>query len=75
MNVPYPMWDFTSSGLTEVWPVEPPNSNRVGDIVREQNFGLIEIDWAARPVTVRVTICDVQGKPRLEQKLAVTDLA
>ncbi len=29
------VWDFTSSGLTEVWPVEPPDANRVGTIVRE----------------------------------------
>ena len=30
-NAPYPLWDFTSSGLTETWPVLPPNSRRVGE--------------------------------------------
>jgi alkaline phosphatase D len=38
-NTPYPLWDLTSSGLTEVWPVTPPNARRVGDILREPNFG------------------------------------
>jgi alkaline phosphatase D len=75
VNVPYPMWDFTSSGLTEVWPVEPPNSNRVGTIVREQNFGLIEIDWNAAPVAITVTVRDGMGQPRLEQRLTVAELA
>jgi alkaline phosphatase D len=35
VNVPYPLWDLTSSGLTEVWPVDVPNANRVGTHVRE----------------------------------------
>ncbi len=75
VNVPYPLWDFTASGLTEVWPVEPPNSNRVGDIVREQNFGLIEIDWDAKPIRISISIRDVQGVAKLSRTLQLTDLA
>ncbi|MFG0307494.1 MAG: alkaline phosphatase D family protein [Phycisphaerales bacterium JB040] len=46
-EVPYPMWDFTSSGMTEdgVREVVDPNSYRVGPVHRRTNFGLIEIDW------------------------------
>jgi len=46
-EVAYPMWDFTSSGMTEegVREVGDPNSYRVGPVHRRTNFGLIEIDW------------------------------
>jgi alkaline phosphatase D len=44
-NVPYPLWDLTSSGLTEVWPATPPNARRTQPILRARNFGMVEIDW------------------------------
>jgi len=75
-NAPYPLWDLTSSGLTEVWSVTPPNSRRVGEILREQNFGLIEIDWAAAGgPRITMQARDVRGEVRLEQRLSATDLA
>lgn len=46
-RAPYPMWDFTSSGLNErPRPVGDPNSFRVGPVLRETNFGIINIEWA-----------------------------
>lgn len=75
-NAPYPLWDLTSSGLTEVWPVSPPNSRRVGAILREQNFGWIEINWSAAPAPqVTLQARDVRGEVRLEQRLSAAELA
>lgn len=71
-NVPYPIWDFTSSGITEVWPVTPPNSRRIGSVYRDRNFGFIEIDWNKN--TVLVQICAENGDVKLEQKLALSSL-
>jgi alkaline phosphatase D len=68
VNVPYPLWDLTSSGLTEVWPVLPPNALRMGEAYREQNFGWIEFDWQASPRAM-LQARDVQGKVRVEQSL------
>lgn len=47
---PYPMWDFTSSGINQKPgnPVGDPNRFRVGPVLRQQNFGLIRIDWDDR---------------------------
>jgi alkaline phosphatase D len=44
---PYPVYDFTSSGLTHTWNRgEPePNRYREGLFLIKKNFGLIEIDW------------------------------
>ena len=73
MNVPYPLWDLTSSGLTEVWPVTPPNANRVSEVLRAQNFGLIEIDWESGP-DVHMEVRDVNGKPRIRHTLRAQEL-
>jgi alkaline phosphatase D len=44
-----PLYDVTSSSLSKPWTKAPQELNRyrVGDIVWEVNFGVIEIDWSA----------------------------
>jgi alkaline phosphatase D len=73
-NVPYPLWDLTSSGLTEVWPVTPPNSRRIGQVLRARNFGWIEIDWTPRVPQVILQIRTETGEPWLTQRLDLAAL-
>ncbi|MFM1977407.1 MAG: hypothetical protein RL145_2253, partial [Pseudomonadota bacterium] len=74
-NVPYPLWDFTSSGLTEVWHVLPPNALRVGEAYRARNFGLIDIAWnKVGGPKLRVDIRGEQGQVALSQSLDVASL-
>lgn len=40
----YPIYDITSSGLTQSWHDIEPNKNRIGFPIRKNNFGLIEIE-------------------------------
>ena len=43
----YPIYDFTSSGLTEVSSIrEEENHDRIGSLVNGQNFGVIQINWS-----------------------------
>ncbi len=53
----YPLLEITSSGLTHVNEryAGMTNTYRVGGPVVQNNFGMVEIDWAARP-TPQVTI-------------------
>lgn len=74
VNVPYPFWDLTSSGLTEVWPVNVPNANRIGEQLREPNFGLIQIDWSSSPVRIALKALDLRGTARIEQRIDLSDL-
>lgn len=74
VNTPYPLWDITSSGLTEVWPVLPPNARRVGEAYRDRNFGLLTVGWDAARPTVLAEIRDVAGAVRLEQAIRLDDL-
>jgi alkaline phosphatase D len=73
-NAAYPLWDITSSGLTEVWPVLPPNALRTGDVLREPNFGMLEIDWSARHPLVIARVRDIAGKVSLEQRIDTAEL-
>ncbi|MGY6561823.1 MAG: alkaline phosphatase D family protein [Luteibaculaceae bacterium] len=55
-GLPYPLVDFTSSGLTHTWSSVWPENNkhRVGDLVIQRNFGLIHIDWERNALELEV---------------------
>lgn len=40
----YPLWEVTSSGLTEEWKEVSPNKNRIGAYTHQVNYGAIDID-------------------------------
>jgi alkaline phosphatase D len=72
----YPIYDVTSSGLTHTWQErwEESNRHRIGDNVMALNFGMLEIDWNARPVTLRFTIIDDRRRVRLERTIPLSEL-
>ncbi|WP_066830572.1 alkaline phosphatase D family protein [Rufibacter ruber] len=54
-GVPYPIYDFTTSGLTHYWKgglVHEPNRNRVGEMHDKLNFGVLRIHWGTQPAVV-----------------------
>jgi alkaline phosphatase D len=61
--VPYPLWDFTSSGMTDgIRQVDEANRYRVGPVYRGTNYGLIRINWEAQPVAVDFENRDESGQ-------------
>jgi len=50
----YPIYDLTSSGLTEEWKFATPNVHRVGAPVMENHFGLIEINWIEKKINLEI---------------------
>lgn len=61
-DVPYPMWDMTSSGLTETWDNVSPNIYRWNDLSYSgQNFGAIYIDWELNDPLIVFEVRDVKG--------------
>jgi alkaline phosphatase D len=75
VNVPYTLWDLTSSGLTEEWRVPTPNANRASEVVADANFGFIDIDWQRPSTRVSLGIVDAKGKTRMSWDMALTSLA
>ncbi|MCL2913533.1 alkaline phosphatase family protein [Shewanella corallii] len=41
----YPLWEVTSSGLTQEWKQVSPNKHRVGEYTAEVNYGQLLINW------------------------------
>ncbi len=73
-DAPYRLTEVTSSGITQSFPNAPePGPNRLGDILGEVNFGVVDVDWAARQV--RLSLKDVQGQVRRSITLRLDDLA
>ena len=51
---PYPLYDVTSSGLTQTHPTAAANSRRVAGPEMRPNWGELAIDWGRRELTLAV---------------------
>lgn len=74
---PYPLYDFTSSGMTHnsVAYAELKNPYRVDGPYTKNNFGLIEIDWQAKPaVTIALKTIGLDGAVVSEHKVSLQEL-
>ena len=70
-----PLWEFTSSGLTESWPTPGQNDNRVGAAYPVPNFGILTLRRTAERPTLTVDILDAEGRGLLRQQLHLDTLA
>lgn len=68
----YPIYDFTSSSLTQNWSFSVFNHNRIDKPVMDNNFGLLELDWQHR--VIQFYIKDGKGKTRLQHTVKLNDL-
>lgn len=74
-DVPYPIWDLTSSGLTHFWPTPGPNSNRhCHQFVNSRNFGLVHMRWDIDDPLVILEIRDINGRIMLQHTLSLNAL-
>ncbi len=76
-GTPYPLVDFTSSGMThidEVY-VKAKNSYRVAGPYVDLNFGLVEIDWTAEPSPLlALRAVGIDGSIRFEHRVSLNAL-
>lgn len=59
-----PLYEFTSSGLTHSWNIsrQEENANRVGDLMIEKNFGIIEIQHDGENIQIKLIAYGSQNK-------------
>lgn len=68
------LWELTSSSLnysftsTERNTAREPDPRRITDFISEENFGLVEIDWARREITLGLR--GMGGEQRATHKIA-----
>ncbi len=70
----YPIYDVTSSGITQEWPHVEKNLNRLGTACRDNNFGYIAIDWNKPDPEIFLRVYDINGKARINKALTLHDL-
>lgn len=70
----YPIYDFTSSGLTHTEYNARPSQYRLGDVYRAFSFGMINIDWNQSPVKIALDICDNNGNVKQQQVISLNEL-
>ena len=71
----YPLWDVTSSGLTQEWKDVSPNKNRQGDFTAEVNYGFIEIDWQQTDPSILFGLRDVKGRTVMSREMTLSSLS
>ncbi len=62
-TLPYSLYDFTCSGLTHTWSEvwEEENSYRIGKLIIERNFGLMDITIADKRIKVIFSVLGKDG--------------
>jgi alkaline phosphatase D len=73
--VGYPLWEITSSGLTESWPTPGPNPNRIGPAYPTTNFGMLSVNWASNRPMIVAELFSGNGARLRQQSLFLDDLA
>ncbi|MFT7620478.1 MAG: alkaline phosphatase D [Planctomycetota bacterium] len=74
-GTPYPLYDFTSSGLTEVWKHVTPNKYRFHDMsYLGVNFGAIEIDWERTDPVIRLKAIGAEGEILFQHWISLSSL-
>ena len=71
----YPLYDLTSSGITETWPNTEPNGNRVGEVVPGNNVGMIDL-WlgGASTDSIQFRLLTLDGTAAVDEKLPLRQL-
>ena len=71
----YPIYDITSSGLSQTWPFATPNKNRIEGPIMENQFGLLTINFSAEIPHVKAEIWDITGNQRVEYTIPLTQIS
>ncbi|MGK0363469.1 MAG: alkaline phosphatase D [Saprospiraceae bacterium] len=71
----YPIYDFTSSGLSSTWHFATPNENRIEGPIMDNHFGLITIDWLATHPEIKMETWDIRDNQRIEFTVSLDEIS
>ena len=70
----YPIYDVTSSGITQTWDIIEPNKNRVDPAIAQNNIGLIEITTQDSISTIELAIVDSTAQKVAKHAFPLKDI-
>ena len=71
----YPIYDFTSSGLSSTWSFYTPNINRIKGPIMENHFGLLTIFWKEENPRIVMENWDVSNTLRFSKTVFLEDIS
>jgi len=71
----YPIYDFTSSGLSSTWHFATPNKNRIEGPVMNNHFGLLTIDWQVENPQIKMETWDIRDNQRIELTIGLDEIS
>ena len=71
----YPIYDVTSSGITETWDVIEPNQNRIGPAIPQNNVGLIEIITIGVNTKIHLSIYDKTAQAVVKHDIDLKEIS
>lgn len=71
----YPIWEITSSGLSEKWKDVSPNKYRIGHYTNQINYGFMTFDWESDDPTIEFGLRDVNGDSVMGQTIKLSELS
>jgi alkaline phosphatase D len=70
----YPIYDMTSSGITQVELNARPNQYRIDKTINTRNFGMLDIDWSKPDPSILIRGFDYQAKERIIHSVKLSEL-
>jgi alkaline phosphatase D len=74
-SMDYPLWDITSSGLTEEWKQVSPNQHRVSGYTDKVNYGFFTVNWDLTDPSIHFGLKDVNGAVVMQQNITLSSLS
>ena len=71
----YPIYDFTSSGLSSSWHFATPNKNRIEGPIMDNHFGLLSIDWNKKDQKIKMETWDINDNQRIEYNIKLSEIS
>lgn len=76
-DVPYPLYDLTSSSFNQIHPRGTPTDNRFRALEKtyhRENFGAISIDWEQADPAISLEVRDADNRVQIEQRVRLSEL-
>ena len=73
-DLDYPLWEVTSSGLTQEWKDVSPNKHRIGQFINKVNYGALDVDWEKDDPVVTLGLYDEEGDVVNEHRFRLSTL-
>lgn len=74
-DLDYPLWEVTSSGLTEEWKDVSPNKHRIGNYTHSVNYGELAIDWQQADPLINLSLKDIDGNKFSQQNIPLSSIS